>query len=157
MSSHALHKIFAQSGRILILICFSACGTTPAVDKNIRGPEYRGMTIKEKETALKPVFNRSMKMEEIYSVSLSNDGRYMVIGKTNLLELWDFVKDGEGKTIESDGMRDITSLQFSPDDRLLAVGGYGSIELWNVMERTLYKKIEADGDYITLLTFSPDG
>jgi len=157
MSSHALHKIFAQWGRILILICFSACGTTPAVEKNIRGPEYRGMTIKEKETALKPVFNRSMKMEEIYSVSLSNDGRYMVIGKTNLLELWDLVKGGEGKTIESDGMRDITSLQFSPDDRLLAVGGYGSIELWNVMERTLYKKIEADGDYITLLTFSPDG
>ena len=160
-----LCRFFVTSGILfLILLYFSACGTTPSIEKNIRGPEYTGMTIEEKETPLKPLFNKSMNAEGIYSIALSHDGRYVAIGRTNLVELWDIVKGGEGEIIESNGIRDVTSLQFSPDGKFLAMGGYRSVEIWSLTvgagfkpAPTLYKRIEGYGEYITLTVFSPDG
>jgi Tol biopolymer transport system component len=108
-------------------------------------------------SALKPVFQRYMDTGGVYSAAISSDGRYMAVGRTNMFELWDIVKGGEGKITESYGIRDITSLQFSPDGRFIAIGGYRTIEIWSLPERTLFKRIEGYGDYITLLTFSPDG
>ena len=160
MTSYTLHKIITLWGLFLITM-LSACGTTPSVEKNIREPEFTGMTIKEKETTLKPVFNLSVNTEVIYSIALSRDGRYIAFGRTNLVELWDTFKSGEGETIESGGMRDVTSLQFSSDGRFLAIGGYRTIEIWNIsvgvgFKPALHKRIDGYGDYITTMTFSPD-
>ncbi|MBI5038559.1 MAG: caspase family protein [Nitrospirae bacterium] len=138
----------------LMLQYLSACGTTPSVEKNIVGPEPAGMTMEE--TPLKPLFNRPINMES-YSIALSHDGRYVAVGRTNLVDLFDTLRDGEGKIIESHGIRDVTSLQFSPDGGFLSMGGYGSVEIWSLPEGALYKRIESYGDYITLLSFSPDG
>ena len=143
MKFHALHKIIALCSFIFMLLYLSG----------LAAPAYA----EEIGAALKPVFQRHMDTGGVYSAAISSDGRYMAVGRTNIFELWDIVKGGEGKITECHGLRDITSLQFSPDGRFLAVGGYRTIEIWSLPERTLFKRIEGYGDYITLLTFSQDG
>ena len=41
----------------------------------------------------------------VYSAAISSDGRYLAVGRTNMFELWDTVKGGEGKITESYGIR----------------------------------------------------
>lgn len=105
------HKIVALSSLILLSTCLTACGITPSAEKNIRGAEYTGAAIKEEETTPQPLFNKSMNTVGIYSIAISHDGRYVAVGRTDLVELWDIVRAGEGKTIEGNGIRDVTSLQ----------------------------------------------
>lgn len=91
-----------------------------------------------------------------YSLSLSPTGRYLALGSTEKIMLWDVVKQGELQVLEG-GARDVLSLTFSPDSRILAAGSYASIYLLDVASGQRVTTLFGHADYVHSLAFSPDG
>lgn len=98
------NRLFLISGMLLLMLQYlSACSATPPLKKNVGGPEISVLDINEKETFVKPVFDRFTNSEGIYSIAISQDGRYMAIGRTNLVELWDTLRGGKRKSLKLTG------------------------------------------------------
>jgi WD40 repeat protein len=70
-------------------------------------------------------------LHPIVAVDMLGDGRRVVCGRANVVEVYD--ADSGMEIIALGGHKDIIqSLRFSPDGRRLAAGGYQIVTMWNV-------------------------
>ena len=102
-------------------------------------------------------------VQPIYSVAITNDGRYAACGRAGHLFLYDLatrqfisrISDPSAK--DASAHRDlIQSVHFSPDGERLASGGFREVKIWRKekVEGTVSKLEAATA---TVSTLSPDG
>jgi hypothetical protein len=94
------------------------------------------------------------KKDDIFSMALSPDNRYLAIGGTRKVLLWDMLLKKERQVFEG-GAGDILSLAFSADGKTLAAGGFKTVTLWDI-DGGQAIAFSDHADYITSLAFSPD-
>ena len=102
-------------------------------------------------------------VQPIYSVAITNDGRYAACGRAGHLFLYDLATRQFISRISDPSAKDasahsdlIQSVHFSPDGERLASGGFREVKIWRKqkVEGTV-SKLEAA--IATVSTLSPDG
>ncbi len=95
------------------------------------------------------------KKDDLFSMALSPDNRYLAVGGARKVLLWDMLLKKERHVFEG-GVGDILSLAFSADGKTLAAGGFKTVTLWDIDGGQEIATLSDPTDYITSLAFSPD-
>jgi WD40 repeat protein len=90
--------------------------------------------------------------------AFSPDGRYLAIGVSAGVELYDLKTDRPEKLLNQGGTGSQKFVAaFSPDGRWVAVGGQNRVFVWDVREGKLAHTFVGPGNWTVSLAFSPDG
>jgi WD40 repeat protein len=92
-------------------------------------------------------------------ISISQDGRYIVIGTTGTIVMWDFTAAGEEPMLAQRAPLEIRAVAMSPDGRYVVGGGYDRIvRVWDMLG-TDARPVELPGneDPVTAVALSSDG
>lgn len=90
-------------------------------------------------------------------IALSPDGRLLVTGDDNTLQLWE-IASGQRLALLEDSTEPVTGLAFSPEGTMLArAGNDGTIRLWAMPSRQMVRTIAAHTNAVSSLAFSRDG
>ena len=92
----------------------------------------------------------------VRSLALSPSGRYLALGGSTVVELWDVIQRQRLNLLEG-GALDVVSLAFSPDGRTLVGGSYRTISAWDVASGRRLGTLSGHGHYVQSLAFSSDG
>jgi WD40 repeat protein len=97
-------------------------------------------------------------------VALSPDGQLIAggggDGPSRSIHLWQVATGKEVRTLQDPDVVDVYALAFSPDCKMLASGGFGrfiDIKLWDTATGNLLWKAKGHQNWVSFLTFSPDG
>lgn len=107
-------------------------------------------------------FKTGLKVNGIYSVTYSRDGRWLAVGggsarKPVKLEVWD-VAAGKRQLVLAGHAETALCLAFSPDaDRLLS-SGFDGVKLWDLATGRCQRHLRFRGrDRVEFVAFLPDG
>jgi WD40 repeat protein len=105
----------------------------------------------------KLVADLPMHVFPVTALAFSPDGRYLAVGTSGAIHLWDVEKRSLLRTTRG-FERMIQTLAFSPDGRLLAGGTVdGQVWVWDAQRGDEVQVIQAGFSGVRLLTFAPDG
>ncbi len=100
-------------------------------------------------------------------VAFGPDGtRLATVGGDGALRVWTVADTGaltqlvkfDGQTAPGAGFSPLSTVAFSPDGRFVAAGGADSVvRVWDVQIKNEVRGLRGHSDWITALTFSPDG
>jgi uncharacterized protein with WD repeat len=93
---------------------------------------------------------------DVNSVTFSPNGQYIASGGDVTVQLWDTTGNPIGGPFR--GHEDtVLSVAFSPDSKYVASGGMDeTARLWD-LQGNLIAKLERQGDFVSSLSFTPDG
>jgi WD40 repeat protein len=97
--------------------------------------------------------------EAALCVAFSPDGRHLLSGSMDrTVKLWD---TRTGKELPLPGCDRfelmVYSVAFSPDGHAFATGAHQEARLWDLTGRSLLPPLQADAEFVSGVTFSPDG
>jgi WD40 repeat protein len=105
----------------------------------------------------KLVADLPMHVFPVTALAFSPDGRYLAVGTSGAIHLWDVEKRSLLRTTRG-FERIIQTLAFSPDGRLLAGGTVdGQVWVWDAHRGDEVQVIQAGTSGVRVLTFAPDG
>ena len=96
----------------------------------------------------------------VWSVSLSLDGGLLASGSSDgTIRLWDVASRQNIATLtgSSSDRAAVLSVAFSSDGTMLASGSDGAIRLWDVASRQEIATLEGHANWVSSVSFSPDG
>lgn len=141
---------------LIAMIAVAGCRAAGSVqDDLILSESAEFSPLPQSVSKLSPIAHFKMG-RPIYSLSWSPEGRYLAIGGTRKIILWDGVVQWELKT-SGGAVYDVLSLRFSPDGKTLAAGNYTSIDLFDVAAGKHVTTFFGHNHYVQALAFSPDG
>lgn len=143
------HRAFEAALFLFAVIHLAGCGGTASVRS-----ETPSLPLSGAAGLLRPlgVFPSG---GPVYAQAVSPTGRYLALGGTKKIVLWDLVRKEVFRTYVA--QRDVVSLAFSSDGTLLAAGSYQEIDLWHVAGGRRLSSLSGHQGYVTSLAFSPDG
>jgi WD40 repeat protein len=96
--------------------------------------------------------------EDVLSVDLSPDGRWLATGSADdNVRLWD-VASGSSRAVLSGHLDDVRQVAFSPlGDQLASVSEDGTLRLWSVPDGALLVEMSSLLERIFVVRYSPDG
>ncbi|CAD5939887.1 trypsin-like peptidase domain-containing protein [Planktothrix rubescens] len=99
----------------------------------------------------------------IYSISLSQDNKYLVTGgEDGLIKIWDLATGLQSSTLPllqtiQAHNNPILAVKISPDGKMIASGGWDkTIKLWNLQTGQLLKTFIGHEQLVGAIAFSPD-
>ncbi len=94
---------------------------------------------------------------DVYALAFAPDGKTLAAGGRNkTIYFWDITTKRHITTLKHEYA--VCKLAFSPDGKILASGDTsGKIHLWEFATGHLLTTYKGHGDYVSVLTFAPDG
>ncbi len=140
----------------LILTVVFGCGAPAPIRTHTLLPDTRDASfLNSRALKLNPMATVQGE-NPIYSVSFNSSGRYLALGASERVMLWDLEEQREVRTLEGNP-HDVVSLAFSPDNTVLAGGSYQAVQLWDFTSGQHLHTLTGDAGYVHAVAFSPDG
>gem|GEM_PF-2352277 len=92
------------------------------------------------------------------SLTMTSDGRYLVVGNINgTIDLWDAKTGKKLKTMAGRHRDRIVSIAVSKDDKYLASGAWDkTVKIWDIENGRVIKSIKAHNGSVNSVAISPD-
>lgn len=91
------------------------------------------------------------------SFAFSPDGKKIVSGGWGKIWVWDWKTGKEIRVIKEPPAASITSIEFSPDGSKIAVLSRNTVKLWDIEIGMQVRAFPGHFDWVSSITFSPDG
>jgi serine/threonine protein kinase/WD40 repeat protein len=94
--------------------------------------------------------------QDVYSVALSPDGKWMAASENNIVRIWDCAKYQVRALEKHQGL--VTRVIFSPDSKILATSAFdGQVHFWDPVTAKLTSSLDFHPRGIHSMDFSPNG